>query len=167
MQTSSQAKAEITIVQCSADLIRNKGDELFERHRHEMEPGSPDIDIDWLRYYEAEERGMLICMAVLSECFAESPYGSIPCQDLVGYSIAIVCDHPHYPVRICQHDAIYLLPGFRKGHVGLHLLQRTEEAARERGASRILWHAKPDSNLCQLLPHLGYHAEEIVFQKDM
>ena len=133
-----------------ASLLAQHVDELTT-HKHLMKL-SPAIEA-----YEAmEDAGALMSLFAYDD------------DELIGYSINFLSPHMHYSdVITCQNDVLYLNKEHRKGKVGLMMIRKTEQLAKERGVHLILMHAKPDTKLESLLPMLGYGVQETTFLKEI
>ena len=86
---------------------------------------------------------------------------------IVGYASAFICRHTHYDMLLAHHDTLYLHPAHRNGSTGLRLIKAVEQEAFARGAERMMWTAKPGSAFERILHGKGYHAEEIVYCKEL
>ena len=53
------------------------------------------------------------------------------------------------------------------GRLGLRLIKVTEDHAKSEGCKLMLWHAKQDTTLAQMLPRLRYGVQDIVFSKEL
>jgi predicted GNAT superfamily acetyltransferase len=129
---------------------------LLEAHREELTTNkelmvlAPDVDT----YCLLEDRGALLSL------------GAFEGDELVGYSVNILANNLHYrDVRMCQNDVLYVREDKRQGPTGLKLMRETERRAKERGAHMILWHAKPETNLSEILPRLGYRTQDVVYTR--
>lgn len=121
---------------------------------HAEEAGADRVaDVSWQTYEGLELDGDLILLGVLNGA------------DLVGYSAAMLTEHPHSGVLQCVSLAIYVRPEFRGG---VDLLLSTEVEARKHGARRVLWSAKPGSKLDIVLrQRKGVHKHEVVYAKEL
>ncbi|HEY5993341.1 MAG TPA: GNAT family N-acetyltransferase, partial [Gallionellaceae bacterium] len=89
-------------------------------------------------------------------------------DEITGYSINFVGPHLHYSgLRYAHNDALYVAPEHRGGRLGLRLIRETERLAKEKGARMMMWHAKPDTALEQLIPRLGCGVHEIIYSKEL
>lgn len=88
-------------------------------------------------------------------------------EAIVGYASAVLSPHPHYDMLIAQHDTLYLAPAYRRGSLGIRLMQAIEQESIERGAQRVMWHAKPGSQFSKLVERMGYHTEETIYCKEL
>lgn len=87
-------------------------------------------------------------------------------DEIVGYSVNIMAHNLHYSdLMMCQSDVLYVREDKRQGPTGLKLMRETERLAKERGAQMMLWHAKPDTNLDQILPRMGYRVQDVVYTR--
>ena len=86
----------------------------------------------------------------------------------IGYSMNIMMHHLHYAdLRIAQNDILFVKKEFRGGRLGLRLLKVTEDHARSEGCKLMLWHAKENTALAELLPKLKYGVQEIMYSKEI
>lgn len=130
--------------------------DLIEANREELTTNkdllrlNPNVDT----YCLLEDKGALLSL------------GAFDAGEIVGYSINILSPNLHYrDVQICQNDVLYLNRDYRHGVTGLRLMRATERLAKERGAQMMIWHAKPDTNLNALLPHLNYAVQETIYTR--
>jgi GNAT superfamily N-acetyltransferase len=86
--------------------------------------------------------------------------------EIVGYSANFLTHNLHYmDLTICQNDVLYVVPEHRASRVGLSLIRQTIRCAQERGLKLMVWHAKTDTALNQLLPRLGYEVLDVIWAK--
>ena len=88
-------------------------------------------------------------------------------ESLVGYASAAISPHPHYDMLVAQHDTLYLAPAYRLGSLGLRLMAALEREATNRGAERMMWHAKPGSTFARMVERMGYQPEETIYHKEL
>jgi len=129
---------------------------LFEAHREELTTNkalmvlNPDIET----YLKLQANGSLLALGAFND------------DELVGYSINIIVRNLHYAdVMMCQSDVIFVRDDKRQGSTGLRLIRETERLARARGADVMLWHAKPKTNLADVLQRLEYGIQDIVYMR--
>ena len=129
---------------------------LFEAHREELTTNkalmvlNPDVST----YVSLQKNGSLLALAAFDG------------DEQVGYSINIIVRNLHYAdVLMCQNDVIFVRDDKRKGPTGLRLLRETERLAQARGADVMLWHAKPKTNLADVLQRLEYGVQDIVYMR--
>jgi GNAT superfamily N-acetyltransferase len=92
--------------------------------------------------------------------------GAFVGDEMVGYSVNVLVQHLHYAdLWVLQNDIVFITKAHRHGRLGIALIQRTEIAAKERGAKLMLWHAKQRTALEQLLPRMGYGIFETILSK--
>lgn len=109
---------------------------------------------DVARYKQLDELGMLFGI------------GAFDNDHLVGYSASFIMPHPHYSdLVVASNDVLFVHSDYRKGRLGLRLIQETERIAKDRGAELVTWHAKQSTALEQLMPRLGYGVQDIIFSK--
>lgn len=131
-------------------LLQAHRDELATaKHLMEVAPNLP-------AYRALEECGALLALvAYLGD-------------EIAGYSINFIGPHMHYSgMRYAQNDALYVRPEHRGGRLGLQLIRRTEELAKERGARMMMWHAKQNTALEKLMPRLNYAVQDTIFSKEL
>lgn len=90
-------------------------------------------------------------------------------DNFVGYSVNFFCEHhPHYRgLSILQNDVLFVSQSYRLGGAGIRLIRATEDAGRARGASLMVWHAKPDTDLEHILPRMGCQVLDVLFSKEL
>lgn len=111
---------------------------------------------DTARYQVLEDQGMLLCVGVFDN------------GTLVGYSANIIVHHLHYKdLLMASNDMIFIAKSHRHGRAGLQLIKATRELCRARGAQLMMWHAKENTALAQLLPRLGCRVQDIIFSEDL
>jgi len=130
---------------------------LLVDHREELTTNkalmqlAPDVE----RYAALEAAGVVLALVARD--------GDL----IVGYSINFVAQHLHYAsVRMCTNDVLFVAKSHR-ATLGLRLIHATEEAARERGAQVMAWHAKPDTHLEAILRRRECRVQDIVFTKEL
>ena len=129
---------------------------LLEAHREELttNKGLMILKPDISTYEMLESKNALLSL------------GAFDGDEIVGYSVNIMAHNLHYSdLMMCQSDVLYVREDKRQGPAGLKLMRETERLAKERGAQMMLWHAKPDTNLNALLPHLNYSVQETIYTK--
>ena len=129
---------------------------LIEANREELTTNkdllvlNPNVDT----YCLLEDKGALLSL------------GAFDGDEIVGYSVNIMAHNLHYSdLMMCQSDVLYVREDKRQGPAGLKLMRETERLAKERGAQMMLWHAKPDTNLDQILPRMGYRVQDVVYTR--
>jgi hypothetical protein len=138
-----------------ADLLTN-GAVLFQQHWSEIALNKELMVLspDQARYEALEASGNLIVL------------GAYENDVLVGYSVSFYTTHFHYSnLTVAQNDLLFLVPHLRGTRMGLDLIYETEREAVAKGAKMMLWHAKPNTTLQQLMPRLGYGIQDIIYSK--
>lgn len=114
---------------------------------------SPDLEA----YRLLDAAGSLFCLAVLDDA-----------GEIVGYSMNLVTRHAHASSLVfCANDVIFIRRGNRHSRAGLLLIRATEDEARRRGATLMVWGAKPETAFAALIDRLGYRPREISFVKTL
>lgn len=142
------------------DEVIEKSQSMFLDHMDETEPefieSGLKLNPDYDTYYALHKAGALFVLGVFFE------------DKLVGYSISICSVHLHYKdIYICANDLLYIDPEFRRSKLGLRLIIETELTAKKRGASQMIWSAKPSSTLARLMESKGYRLHDLIFLKEM
>lgn len=130
--------------------------ELSRQHWEETESSiSSGPDIVEASYQALEDAGATVAFAAFDG------------DEIVGYSCAFIAPHIHYGFLYAHHDVLFVRKELRGGPIGVRLIRKTEQAAAERQAKWIFWHAKPNSTFDTLLPRMGYSLEEYVYKKEL
>lgn len=146
------------IIEQTVDQMRASAEALFVEHWDEIALNKTLMALkpDYSRYYAMEQQDALIILGAFQD------------GELVGYSVNFVINHLHYAdLRIASNDLLFVHPAHRKGRLGLHLIKRTEEAAQRRGAQMMLWHAKPNTALNEIMPRLGYGVQDVIYSRGL
>ena len=138
------------------DELRSEAIGLFEEHWEELatDKGAMKLVPHWKQYYELEERDAIVALAAWMG------------DQMVGYSLSMVFRHLHYSELWClQNDILFVKREYRRGGLGLKLIEATEEVARKLECGMILWHSKLDTTLGVLLEKRGYRIQDIIQSK--
>ena len=92
------------ICECTVDDLRDGGIEsLLVEHWEEvaLHKDVMQLNPDWVRYYELEERGELLILAAIDQR-----------DGVVGYSVNFLTRHPHYSMLVvAQNDLLFVTEG--------------------------------------------------------
>jgi predicted GNAT superfamily acetyltransferase len=138
-----------------ADLM-DHGSDLFQQHWAEIALNKDVMQLspDRARYEALETAGKLIVL------------GAYENSVLIGYSVSFLNTHFHYSnLTVAQNDLIFLVQRLRGTRLGYELFSETEKAAVAAGARMMMWHAKPDTSMAQLMPRMFYGIQDIIFSK--
>lgn len=142
----------------TAQQFFNEAVGLLIAHREELATDKalmklkPDFD----KYYALDESGELMVI------------GAYRGDEMVGYSVSIITNNLHYAdLMMCQNDVLFLSVSERKGATGLRLIRKTEQLAKLEGAQIMLWHAKPGTNLDQLMPRMGGTVQDVIWKVNL
>lgn len=139
---------------------------LAPHHYEEVGVKRPGVhlDIDWKRYLELDDSGMLLCVTARS--------GGV----LVGYHTYLV----HRPLRyrmsmFAESDVYFLLPEYRGGMNGMRLLTFGERPLKDMGVQIVIIRSKLEragieadkQDIGPLFDALGYKAIERVYTKSL
>ncbi len=130
-------------------------EELFAAHWREVARYQDvPLEIDWPFYLAAEARGETRMITAREG------------GELVGYALFLLPRHPHYTgLRQARQDILYLAPEHRRGRAGLTLIRVAETRLRAEGVQLVYHHAKPASQMGELLRRLGYELFEEIYAR--
>ena len=149
-------KTEIRL--CTYDEFCVIADPLFEEHYEEIARNKQIMKLkpNYQLYEALNSTGWLYIYVAMRD------------DVCIGYSMNIMMHHLHYAdLRIAQNDILFVKKEFRGGRLGLRLLKATEDHARSEGCKLMLWHAKENTALAELLPKLKYGVQEIMYSKEI
>ena len=149
-------KTEIRL--CTYDEFCVIADPLFEEHYEEIARNKQIMKLkpNYQLYEALNSTGWLFIYVAMRD------------DVCIGYSMNIMMHHLHYAdLRIAQNDILFVKKEFRGGRLGLRLLKVTEDHARSEGCKLMLWHAKENTALAELLPKLKYGVQEIMYSKEI
>jgi len=149
-------KTEIRL--CTYDEFIVLADPLFEEHYEEIARNKQIMKLkpNYQLYEALNSTGWLFIYVAMRD------------DVCIGYSMNIMMHHLHYAdLRIAQNDILFVKKEFRGGRLGLRLLKVTEDHARSEGCKLMLWHAKENTALAELLPKLKYGVQEIMYSKEI
>jgi len=149
-------KTEIRL--CTYDEFKVLGEPLFEEHYEEIARNKQVMKLkpNYQLYEALNSTGWLFIYVAMRD------------DVCIGYSMNIMMHHLHYAdLRIAQNDILFVKKEFRGGRLGLRLLKVTEDHARSEGCKLMLWHAKENTALAELLPKLKYGVQEIMYSKEI
>jgi len=87
---------------------------------------------------------------------------------LVGYSVCTMVPHLRYKsVKWAEGDIFFLHPDYRKGREGIRLLKAAEHMMKALGAEKLYQKIKLHKDVGKVFEHMGYHAIERVYVKDL
>lgn len=152
------AHERVTFEVLTAQQFFDQAVELLIEHREELATDKalmvlkPDFD----KYYALDETGELLVI------------GAYRGDRLIGYSVNLITNNLHYAdLMMCQNDVLFLTKSERRGAAGLRLIRKTQEMAKLEGAQIMLWHAKPETNLDQLMPRMGGTVQDVIWKVNL
>lgn len=113
------------------------------------------LDVDWEHYCSLEQAGVYRVIAARRN------------GRLVGYNAFFLNRHTRHRSTIYgQNDVLYLLPGQRRGPVGLRFLTESDRLLKAAGAVKIRYDVTEKSPaLGVILARLGYNREAAVYTR--
>ena len=156
LEKNGASKTDIRL--CTLDEFVALAEPLFQEHYDEIARNKEVMVLKPnMPMYEAVDRNGFLFI-----------YVAMQNDVCIGYSMNIIMHHFHYAdLRITQNDILFVKKEFRGGRLGLRLLKKTEDHARSEGCKLILWHAKENTTLANLLPKLKYGVQEIMYSKEI
>ena len=133
---------------------------LVQEHRDELATYKDVMALnpDRERYKELEDAGRLKTLVLRDDD-----------NKIVGYSVLVFSRSLHYKdLSLATNDVIYVRKDLRNTGWGLKLLGETEVAAREFFDGQpfmMMFHAKKDTALIDLMPKLGYAVQDVIYSK--
>ena len=76
--------------------------------------------------------------------------GAFVADEMVGFAVLMVNEHPHYSKDIGVCDAIFVRKDYRRGPTGLKLIRRVQEMAKGKGLPGVYFTAPAHSRLSLL-----------------
>lgn len=146
----------IEIVNGTVETHRYEMEHLLVEHVEELTTNKElmKLNPDWEGYIKAEKEGLLFSLFVKDNGV------------LIGYSVNTISHHPHYSdLTVANNDVLFVTKAYRDNNIGRDLIARSEERAKILGAQIYLLHAKKNTTLDKLLPHLGYNVQDIIHSK--
>lgn len=146
----------ITITEGKVSDKWEEAQELIALHADELSTNKKlmKLNPDKEKYLAFEKGGHIFSLFVYDD------------DKLVGYSVNALVNNLHYrELRMAQSDILFLHPDYRNERIGLTLIQKTEEVAKSYGAHIYLLNAKPGTPLADMLPHINYTIQDIVYSK--
>ena len=112
------------------------------------------LDPDWNRYDLLDAVGDLVCITARDD------------GKMIGYSVFILTNHLHYKsTRMASNDVLFLHPDYRKGRIGIRLIEHSERHLRTLDVKKIVWHIKRANDFTPILHRMGYLDEEVIVGK--
>ncbi len=146
----------ITVQKVDSNVLLDDPDFYILAVEYEDESSNKELGpCNWNRkqYLEMEERGVFHIVAAHDN------------GKLVGLATAVVAVLPHYSVPVATVESIFVRPEYRKGRVGLHLIDKIESVAKDGGAMGLFLTAPVGSSLAGIAPRKGYrHTNEVFFK---
>jgi predicted GNAT superfamily acetyltransferase len=148
---------EITITeQPIADAIHGELWPLAQAHHAELAVSQAAMRLapDAQRYRAVEAAGGLLALVMRAGGQA------------VGYSINFLSNPIHHAETLLVINDAFFVDASHRAELGLRLMRATRDAARQRGAARLWWTAKPHTAMDAIL-RTRCAVEETVFTEDL
>lgn len=128
---------------------------LCERHKDEIAHYKDiGLKVDFDAYERMEAAGKLRLYAVRS----------LPSWELIGYEVVMVGPNIHYADSIqAKVDVLYLAPEYRRGRLGMRLIDYADAMLKTEGVQVIYQHVKHSFNFGPMLMRLGYEPIEQIY----
>ena len=121
-----------------------------------QEGGNPDLGnaVPSLEFYDRMEKsGSLRCAAAFDG------------DRIVGIVFVLATVYPHFGKIVASVESIWLAKSHRAGGVGLRLIRKAQDLARDMGACGVYFGARVDSRLGQLYSRLFTPMNTIFWKK--
>lgn len=142
----------------SFSSIRDEVFELSKDHYAEVdsERNTFKLDPNFEVYEELEKMGGLTILVVRDD------------NKIIGYAFFITNFSLHCKtVILAINDLFYVKPEYRGKEIGKILLEKSEEALKQRGVHQIIMMTKKYANFSPLLERNGYEEIEAVYKKNI
>lgn len=108
-------------------------------------------------YYEKlQKAGALLAVAALDK------------GELVGYCTAFIGRHPFNPgLVVCSSDSLFVVPAYRRSLCGGRIIKVMERAAKDAGASIVMWHLRDGTVMADSMLKHGYKPADRVVMKGL
>jgi len=142
--------------------VRHEVDAIITRHWEEIALNKDDVPLDprWDDYYALEDANMLVITTARQDGI------------IIGYCSHIMVPNLHYrSLRVADVDILYLDQPYRKGRLGLQLINAQEKNLIAAGANLILhkrkihFHNPNGRGIEVALEALGYKPIEVLHAK--
>ncbi len=80
--------------------------------------------------------------------------GAFVADEMVGFAVLMINEHPHYSKNVGVCDAIFVRKDYRRGPTGLKLIRKVQEMAKEKGLPGVYFTAPANSRLSKLFARL-------------
>jgi GNAT superfamily N-acetyltransferase len=138
-------------------LVRHK-DEIAHFKDIEL---NPDVEA----YNRCEEQGVLRCFTARSMC-ASYESGELMPGVLVGYAVYFVRPNPHFKDSLqASQDVLFILPEYRRGRIGLRLIEFADQVMKAEGVQAVYQHVKVKHDFSPLLERLGYELVDRLYAR--
>lgn len=128
---------------------------LLIQNKEETGAYGPDVPLapDWSKYFALDKAGILHIITVRTEE-----------RKLIGYYVAIVTRHIHYPIMVSDCDTVFILPEYR-GSASLGLFKWVENYMKEYGVKGLTFSITPVVDFRGLADYLGFKLMQYTYMK--
>ena len=122
--------------------------ELFDH------PLFADLCIEYAKESGNDDLGLALpstdlyrALEAAGRCFC---IGAFVADEMVGFAVLMINEHPHYSQNVGVCDAIFVRKDYRRGPTGLKLIRKVQEMAKEKGLPGVYFSAPAHSKLSLL-----------------
>lgn len=128
---------------------------LCARHKDEIAHYQDiDLNVDVEKYEQLERMGVVKLYTVRS----------LPDWQLIGYEVVMVSPNLHYRDSVqAKVDVLYIAPEFRRGRLGMKLIDYVDSMLRDQGVAVTYQHVKHSHDFGPLLKRLNYESIETIW----
>lgn len=149
-----------SVIVCAREVVGpdsldwGRQNELFNAHGMELRGVPAKLDVS--RYLQIQKEGRLVYITARDE------KGIIQ-----GYSNHYWHRHLHFPIRVAQDDAWYVMPALRNQGIGKRLREKALEELKKDGVQYVYGRLKVKHPHDNSMQELGYEPWETVWLKKL
>tara|TARA_R110000787_G_scaffold280971_1_gene392052 strand:+ start:192 stop:644 length:453 start_codon:yes stop_codon:yes gene_type:complete len=146
------------IKHCKVSDILTLADDLLKEHWDEICVNKKMMKIkpDESAYEALEDSGKLIILGAFLD------------DALVGYSVNIISNHPHYvDLKCLSNDLLFVSKDHRGSTLGMRLIKFTEQEAEHVDARMMMWHCKKGTALEAIMQRQNYNVQDVIYSKEV
>lgn len=149
-------KSEVAYARETLSRFIDEAFPLLSDHWQEVSHYSDiPLDPDLVRYHSSEDQGML------------RVYTARVGGKLAGYSVFLVNHNAHYASSLqAQQDVLFVHPDFRRGRLGIRLIDFADAELKAEGVQVVTHHVKVKHlALAAILERKNYELVEVIYAK--